>query len=128
LIRRGPHHPRRWTNILSTHTTSSTTSEPKWTVQWGILMCLVIQRFFAWCRTSSPSGAFWSRYRLRRGGVGVHGSRVLWCFLGFFYYHFSSFFMTLSDMDVIVIHLRFLAFLWHYQLFYYFIFRNLIMS
>jgi len=26
---------------------SSATSEPEWIVQWGILMCLVIQRFFA---------------------------------------------------------------------------------
>jgi len=34
--------------ILQTHTRSSTTSEPEWTMQWGILMCLVIQRrFFA---------------------------------------------------------------------------------
>ena len=63
---------------------------PEWTVQWGILMCLVIQRFFAWCRASSPSGVWWSRCRLRGGGVGVHGSRVLTLWL----LYFCSFFMT----------------------------------
>jgi len=34
-------------DILQTHIKSSTTSELEWTMQWGILMCLVIQRFFA---------------------------------------------------------------------------------
>jgi len=35
-------------NILQTHTRSSATSKPEWTVQWGILIYLVIQRrFFA---------------------------------------------------------------------------------
>jgi len=61
-------------NVLPTHTRSSSTLEPKWTVQWRILMCLVIQRFFAWCRASSPSGAWWSRCRLRNvENPQVHG-------------------------------------------------------
>jgi len=63
-------------DIFPTHTRSSATSEREWTVQWGILMCLVMQRFFAWCRAYSSSGACWSRCRLRVGGVGVHGSMV----------------------------------------------------
>jgi len=59
-------------NILPIHTRSSTTSEPEWTVQWGIMLCFIIQmRLFAWCRAYSLSGACLSRCRLRRG-VGVN--------------------------------------------------------
>jgi len=71
--------------ILPTHTRSSATSGPEWTVQWRILLCFIIwRRLCAWCRIYSLSGACWSRCRLRGGGVGVHGSKVLWYFLGFF--------------------------------------------
>ena len=91
--------------ILPTHTRSSTTSGPEWTVQWGILMYFVIQRrLCAWCRACSLSGACWSRCRLRGGGV--HGmdqydlcSFFLWHFVGFGCKHITlalfSVFMTL---------------------------------
>ena len=98
-------------DILPTHTRSSATSEPEWIVQWDILMCLVIQRFFAWCRASNLSGACWSRCRLCGGGEGVHGMD---------HYDFCSFFYDiLLDLVVILLHLRFLVFSWHYLLFYF---------
>jgi len=97
--------------ILPTHTRSSTTSAPEWTVQWGILMCFVIQRrLCAWCRAYSLSGACWSRCGLRGGGVGVHGMDH--------YDFFLVFYDILLDLVVILLHLRFLAFLWHFSLFY----------
>jgi len=74
------------TSIIPTHTRSSAISGPEWTVQWGILMCFVIQRrLCAWCKAYSLSGACWSRCRLRWGGVGVHGMDQ---------YDLCSFFMT----------------------------------
>jgi len=113
-------------NILLTHTRSSTTSGPEWTVQWGILMCFVIKRrLCAWCRAYSLSGVCWSRCRLRRGGVGVHGMDQ---------YDLCSFFYDiLLNLVVNQLHLRFLAFLWHYSLFYsvvlfFFFLRNILMS
>ena len=61
-------------NTLSTHTRSSATSEPEWTVQWRILLCFIIQRrLFAWWRAYNLSGSCWSRCLLRGGGVEVHG-------------------------------------------------------
>jgi len=88
--------------ILPTHTRSSATSGPEWTVQWGILMCFVIQRrLCAWCSAYSLSGACWSRCRLH-GGVGVHGMDQ---------YDLCSFFYDiLLDLVVITLHLRLLAF------------------
>jgi len=112
-------------DILQTHTRSSATSEPGWTVQWGILMYLVIQRFFAWCSAYSQSGACWSTCRLRGGGVGVHGMDQ---------YDLCSFFYDiLLDLVVILWHLRFLSFFYDLiryfiPFFYSIIFRNIIMS
>ena len=89
-------------DILPTHTRSSAASGPEWTVQWGILMCFVIQRrLCAWCSAYSLSGACWSRCRLH-GGVGVHGMDQ---------YDLCSFFYDiLLDLVVITLHLRLLAF------------------
>jgi len=58
-------------DILPTHSRSSATSGPEWTVQWRILLCFIIRwRLCAWCRTYSLSGACWSR--CRPTGVGFY--------------------------------------------------------
>jgi len=108
-------------DILPTHTRSSATSEPKYTVHWGILMCFIIwRRLFAWYREYNLSGACCNRCRLRRGGVEVHGMEQ---------YDFCVvFYDTLLDLVVILLHLRFLADLWRFSLFYSVVFRNLIMT
>ena len=78
-------------DILSTHTRSSATSGPEWTVQWDILLCFIIQRrLCAWCRAYSLSGACWRRCRLHGGGVGVHGMDQ-YDLCSFFFWHFIEF-------------------------------------
>ena len=91
---------------------NSGASESEWAVQWGILMCFIIQRrLSAWCRAYNLSGACWNRCRLRGGGVGVHGMDQ---------YDLCSFFYDiLLDLVVILLHLRFLAFF--YDIIRYFI-------
>jgi len=98
-------------DILPTHTRSSTTSGPEWTMQWPILLCFIIRRrLCTWWRAYSLSGACWSRCRLRGGGVGVHWSRVLWYFLGFLW-HFERFGCNPITFALF-------ALLWHFSLFY----------
>jgi len=73
-------------NILPTHTRSSVTSEPKWTVQWGILTCFIIPEEVI--RLMQGIQSEWSmqeQMSAREGEVGVHGMDQ---------YDLCSFFMT----------------------------------
>jgi len=78
-------------------------------------MCMQILLLPALWSAYGNNIACWSRCRLRGGGLGVNGCR-------FWHYDFctfcSFFYDILSDLDVILLHLRFLVFLWHFPLLY----------
>jgi len=70
---------RSGSDILSTHSRSSATSEAEWSMQWRFLRWFQIHSFSAFWRASSLIMPCLTRCRLRWGGVGVHetSSRVI---------------------------------------------------
>jgi len=82
-------------NSLPTHSISSATSEPKWRLQWGLLMFFQIMSLLALWRASGPSITFCMRWRFHGGGVGVivhRRIRAFCVFLTFVYiWHFDRY-------------------------------------